>query len=235
MANKPHFLGEMVANSTELPIPFWGLAFLLGTASSAVDLAAWMIGRQATFGTQLALPCLSILFAQVAIFLCTWRLIDRRPTIAAALRFMLALVASFLPFILLIAIAKLFPDPGDPAALTLLIGCAILGFLTVAFLPAWIVAQGLSPRPVSPLRGVAATRGHRWGLLGFIFLLGGTDQLLPDIGTARTTLDATLIAGGFALLMMFIIVFSSTLYATAWQFARHNDPGFGGSLERADT
>jgi hypothetical protein len=196
----------------------------IGVVFALIDIVFWAEGwRSWPAGLWLLVPY-ALALSGVE-YLGIAGVIGVQPSIRAYIRFVLASAAVILP--VLLAIGVLFSTPfigRTPALLTFGVG-VIAGVAFIAFLPAWPVAQSVSPKLVTPAKVFRATRGFRWGLIGAAILLSALNRqnLVPAVDKATDLSHAFAYAAGEAGMSTLSMMYSAAVAATAFVFVCRND------------
>lgn len=190
--------------------------------SAGVDIAAWMNGGSLPF---LAFIFLALVPAYVgAIYLAIMSILSRSPTMAGYLRFLGATVLTFAPIGIAVGAHFVLGEQGVP----IIVVMVILGLMAIVILPAWPVAQALSPAPLSPLRVFKATKGHRWGLVIGTSAVSAFNKFDMDVAAAGSVIEAFLRGLGATGIGTISAAVLAAFTATAFRFAIRNDPGLYG-------
>ena len=207
-------------------IPRSALALMLAVAVgfALIDVASWEFKWPDTSAALWSIAPY-VLLISAAEYLAVAGILGSRCSIAGYLRFAGASTLAFLP--IAIAFGLLFSAPvvGKDAALLLFAGGVAVGFVLMAFLPAWPVAQALSSRFVAPTAVLKATRGFRWGLLGMTLVLGGINgqHLVPDVRDAHDLAHALAYGAGEAGITAVSLMYTAAIAASAFIWAARND------------
>lgn len=192
-------------------------------ASAGIDIATWVNGGSLPF---LSFYLVAIIPAYIgAIYLATLSILCRQPTLTGYLRFLGATVLTLTPFGVAIGSYLILGEQGVP----ILVVMVILGLAAVWMLPAWLTAQSISPVPLSPLRVLSATKGHRWGLIVGTSCVSAFNKFDMDVAAAGSGAEALLRGIGEAAIGTIAAATLAALTATAFRFAVRNDPGLDGT------
>jgi hypothetical protein len=210
------------------PAGEWEFAAFAALFAMASDILNW--AYKPKFGWWL-LPyfLITLTVASAAIYIGATEKSGTRTSTGGFLRFVVSGMLLLLPFgTALGALAYVVQTDASPniyAVLAWIFGL-IMATVVVMLLPAWPFAQSLKANFVSPFRVLAATRGHRWSLIGLGFLLGGlsNNDLVPSATKAANIWEATSIGLVDALVTVVSLSLSASVAAAAWQFAAANDP-----------
>lgn len=201
---------------------------LFGFIETVLEFLAWREGVKMgnVFWVELVtLPALSIVVSYVA----AMSMISRATTVAGLLRFALGFLG--MNTLSIIGGAAILLAPSGPAhdpVIFSALAIMTLGFFASAFLPAWPLAQALSPRLIQPKRLFGATQGERWSFFLFAFVIGSIDKMVPstkgvrDIGLALLYAACSGLAG--ALTIVAVVAFG----VAAWRYGCKVDPELRG-------
>lgn len=224
---KPQSFSNSVARNIPLiPRPVLALMFGIAVVFALLDVASWAFnwGDMPTAVWSVAPYVLLVTGAE---YLAITGIIGTQPSLVGYLRFSAAWAAVLLP--IAIAIGLLFSAPlfGKDAAVLLFVVGVLVAVALIAFLPAWPVAQAVSPRFIAPTRIVRATRGFRWGLVGMAMVLAvlNRQDLIPAVKDAHDLGHAFAYAAGEAGIGTLSLIYAATVAATAYIFAARNDEG----------
>lgn len=192
-------------------------------ASAGIDIAAWMNGGSLPFFTFIFMALVPAYVG--AIYLAITSILCRHPTVTGYLRFLGTTVLTFAPFGIAIGAYFSFGEQG----VSIIVVMAILGLAAIWMLPAWPVAQALSPAPLSPLRVFKATKGHRWGLIIGTSVVSTFNKFDMDVAAAGSATEALLRGVGAAGIGTIAIAVVAAFTATAFRFAVRNDAGLHGT------
>ena len=224
--NRQSFTNSVVRNIRLIPRSVLALMFAIALAWALIDVAAWVFhwGDVSVAAWSFA-PY--VLLVTVAEYLAITGIVGIQRSVAAYLRFAATWAAVLLP--IAIAIGLLFSAPilGRGQALLFFVIGLVIAVALIAFLPAWPVAQAVSPRFVPPTRILSATRGFRWGLVGMALVLAAMNRqdLVPAVKYAHDLGHAFAYAAAEAGIGTLSFVYAATVAATAYIFAARNDEG----------
>jgi hypothetical protein len=111
-------------------------------------------------------------------------ILSRPPMMAGYLCFLGATVLTFAPIGIAIGIHFGLGEQGSP----IIVIMVILELMAIVILPAWPVAQAISPVPLSPLHILKATKGHRWGLVRGTSVVSAFNKFDMDVAEADSTI-----------------------------------------------
>ena len=222
---------EAFANWNKIPGSAWRLALLAACLSASIDVTFWARGGHLSWMVAVAYLPISVLWTAAA-YVGTLGIAHRPVSVGGYFRFLASYVAILIPLIAAIVFPLLAGGDVSRNVRYGVFGIGLLvGLLIVSLLPAWLVAQSLSARLISPLKIVRATRGHRWSLIGlslFVSALGDA-KLFGDIRKAGNVGDALLAEGGSVLQSLLTFAVAASVAATAWHAAARAEPDLGGS------
>jgi hypothetical protein len=198
--------------------------FAVAVAFALIDVLSWEFKWPDT-STALWSIGPYVLLISAAEYLAVAGILGRQRSVAGYLRFTGTWTLVFLPIAIAFGLLFCAPVIGRGAALLLFAGGVAVGFVLMAFLPAWPVAQALSSRFVAPTAVLKATRGFRWGLLGMTLVLGGMNgqHLVPDVREARDLAHALAYAAGEAGISAVSFMYTAAIAASAFTWAARND------------
>lgn len=221
---QPTFTNAFFQNIRLVPRVALAMMFAVAVVSALIDVAWWDSGQpDLPMGMWLLLPN-ALIIGAVEYFAVTGVIRTSR-SLWGFTRFACTSVAVVLPLLAAFGLLFAIPFIGKGVALALFVLVAIGGFLVVAFLPAWPVAQAVSSGFVSPTRVVRATKGFRWSLVTMALILSAFNRqdLLPRVKDAHDLSHAFAYAAGEAGITALSMIYTAVIAATAFEFARRND------------
>lgn len=152
-------------------------------------------------------------------------MVARPSSVAGFAKFTAVSILTFVPILSSLAALVYTSGAGahDGLIISTVIALFLVGLLFVAFLPAWPIAQAISPRFVSPMQIVKATKGYRWSLILVFFAASSVNKLMPSMSSATNVGEAIALALCGAVVAAATLVLTASIAVTAWKFAARRD------------
>ncbi|MBW6522127.1 hypothetical protein KZ810_01320 [Sphingomonas sp. RHCKR47] len=230
---KGNLFGDVFGEIGGLPCRAWIVMCLFGIVMAGADVLGWSSGPGLS-SIDYVSASITAPLGLFAAYFAGMSMVSRRVSGLSFLRFIFGVFSLFSFLIIGIgSILVLLPSPYKGIILTVALTLIFFGWLALAFLPSWPIAQALSSKLVSPTRLFHGTKGHR-GSLFLIFFVGGSfNNLVPSTAAAKSLGEAMVYAVGNSAVSVFTITLFVALSVTAWRYASANDKTLYGDEPRA--
>lgn len=221
----PELYGLFHKIIASVPARAWAAAMVVGLIDVAFGLARWRgvelsgAGLWGGVGAYIA----ALIAAVYVVCILTTGL---KPTATGGLRFAGAYIGALLPVLASLTLLLVAGKDGSGRLLGMV---GIVGLIPtvalLAMLPAWPPAQAASPTIVSPLRVLAATKGHRWKLFVIFWVLGALNKITPELSPGDGTDRAAMVALIWGVVTTVSVVVFACVHLAAWTLAARTDAG----------